>query len=462
MSGAAPITDSNDLDFDLDIFGQQPGLGIYTQLCLCYPINDPASHSAIVETLEKGLGKLSAEFPWVAGQVVREEPVGGRACVFKIKALGKNPRFSVKDLRDNPSIPTMEAMITAKFPFHMLDEGIICPRRTLPGNPDEVTSDNPVFLLQANFITGGLLLSFLSQHQTMDMTGMGQIMHLLSKACHDEPFTSEELKIGNIPRLNIIPLLDDSYQPGPELDRQIVKPQPMLPTPATPVPPAKSTWAYFDFSPASLAALKEAAANSLHSGFVSTDDALTALLWQSISRARLPRLESTREVTLARAVDPRRYLDVPSTYTGVVQNMTYHTYTIQQLVDEPLGIAASGLRAAVDPQTSKLAFNTRALVTVLDRSVNKTGASVTASLDLSADIMLSSWAKTSSYDLDFNLGLGKPESVRRPQFSPFASLLYLMPKSLDGGIAAALCLTDDDMEILKADKGFSKYGEFIG
>lgn len=35
-------------------------------------------------------------------------------------------------------------------------------------------------------------------------------------------------------------------------------------------------------------------------------------------------------------------------------------------------------------------------------------------------------------------------------------------KTLDGGIAVAICLRDEDMERLREDKKFSKYGRYIG
>ena len=142
--------------------------------------------------------------------------------------------------------------------------------------------------------------------------------------------------------------------------------------------------------------------------------------------------------------------------------MTYHTYTLQKLVEEPLGGVASQLRSALDPKTSNLGYSTRALATFLNRTPDKSIISFTATLDLSADIMFSSWAKLDCYELDFNLGLGQPEAIRRPQFGPVESLIYLMPRTLDGVIAVAICLRDEDMERLRADEEFAKYGRHVG
>ena len=461
-----------DVDGCLDILGQQPGLArLYTQICFCFSVSDACSYSAIADTLTNGLERLLASFPWLAGQVVNEGTADGNTGIFKIKPWENPPRLVVKDRRHDPSIPTMDALRQANFPFSMLDESIIAPRKTLPGSPDEPLLDPaPVFVLQATFITGGLLLTFVANHQTMDMTGQGQVIDLFAKACRNEHFTSEELSTGNLACGNLIPFLDDSYKQGSELAYQVANPTPSHPTlsstngqPAPP-PPPECTWAYFSFEPFSLAILKALATGALplSLNYISTDDTLSAFIWQSIMRARYSRLSPTVEVTLARAVDVRRYLEIPPTYPGVVNNMTYHTFTLQMLLAEPLGGVTSQLRSALDPKTSNLGYKTRALATLLNRTRDKTDINVTATLDLSADIMLSSWAKLDCYDLDFNLGLGKPDSVRRPQFVPVESLIYLMPKRLDGEITVGICLRAEDMERLRADEEFAKYGWYIG
>jgi hypothetical protein len=458
-----------DLNDQLDIIGQQPLLNIYTQVCFCYPVDNASLHSAIIDTLTSGLERLTASFPWVAGKVVNEGASEGNTGIFKIKPFEQIPRLVVKNLSENPAVPTMDNLRRANFPFRMLDEALIAPRRTLPGNPDESASESPVFLLQANFITGGLLLTIVGQHNAMDMTGQGQIIHLLSKACRNEQFTREELSSGNLVRHKLIPLLGDSYKQGPEIAHQIVDPNPSPPISkevsgdAAPIAPPKATWAYFTFQPTSLAILKAIATESITPPcrYISTDDTLTAMIWQSVVRARTPRFESPTKSTLARAVDVRPYLNIPKTYPGLVQNMTYHTYPFHKMVEEPLGSVASNLRLALDPETSTLAYDTRALATYLSCTLDKTPVSVTAKLDLSSGLMLSSWTRLNCYHLDFNLGLGKPESVRRPQFTPVESLIYLMPKTLDGEIAVAVCLRDEDLERLKADEEFAKYAHYI-
>lgn len=459
------MREPEDLDEDLDILGHQLLVRLYTQICFCFPVADVSSHPAIIGTLIKGLERLTLSFPWLAGQVVREFSVDGRPGVFRIKPLDEVPYVAVKELGDDPSIPTMDDLRRASFPFSMLDEGIIAPYLTLPASVGDDSCPAPVLALQANFVKGGLLLTIVVEHSTMDMPGQAQIMKLLSKACHNEPFTDEELSTGNLPRRNIIPLLDASYKPGPELAHQLARPPPNPPAQSYPSPAC--SWAYFSFSAASLAALKSLTLQTLEPGgpqYISTDDALTALIWQCTTRVRLPRLEAAgaAETTLARAVDVRRYVGISATYPGNIQNMTYTSLAMRDLVREPLGRIAARLRAALDPTTSGLGHRTRALATWLARAPDRSVVGVTAGLDPATDPMVSSWAAVPCYELDFNLGLGKPEAVRRPRFVPVEGLIYFMPKTPDGEIAVGVCLRDEEMDRLKKDEEFGRYGRYVG
>lgn len=141
-----------------------------------------------------------------------------------------------------------------KYPFTMLDENVFAPCTTLnlPSNLPSITTESAlVFCVQANFIEGRLMLTLVAQHNVMDMTGQDFIIGLLSKTCHNEAFTIEELTVGNMDRSHVIPLLDDSYTPGPELVHQIVKPPPSVKDVALePVTPPKPTWAYIQLSAA--------------------------------------------------------------------------------------------------------------------------------------------------------------------------------------------------------------------
>jgi hypothetical protein len=449
---------------ELNPFEQTPNLyKLYTQLVYVFPVEDEASYPRISETLSLGLQRLADGIPWIAGRVVNEGARAGSSGIYSVKALNKRPRLVVRDLRAETGIPTLEELRAAGYPVAMLNEDLIAPRKTLEmafGSPEDPAE---VFALQANYITGGLLLTIATQHNVMDMTGQAEFTRLLSKACRGEAFTSEELHNGNFSSAGVIKLLDDSADVQKIVSDAAPKPNPAQPPPTTPSSPPECSWIYVDFNSSHLADLKAEARKTMTGAFISTDDALTALIWRATTRARLPRLSPSQTVSFARAIDPRRLLkELPPTYPGLVQNMAFSTSTVSDLTNKPLGCIASLLRSAIDPQTSDLERQTRALATLLHRSEDKSSVNVTGSLDLSTDVMLSSWAAVKCYDDDFGHGVGRPEVVRRPGFTTVESLMYLLPKTLAGDVTAMVCLRREDLERLKGDGEFGRFGRVVG
>jgi trichothecene 3-O-acetyltransferase len=51
--------------------------------------------------------------------------------------------------------------------------------------------------------------------------------------------------------------------------------------------------------------------------------------------------------------------------------------------------------------------------------------------------------------------------VRRPEFPPPDGLFYLMPRSPDGEVTAALGLRLEDLERVKADEELLEYAVYI-
>lgn len=446
----------------LDVFGQQT-LPIYTQICFGFPIADAQlSSSFAIETLETALRKLYTEFPWLSGRVVNEGSATGISSgVFKIKPRPRDEevRLSVKDRRYDSSFPSWDMLREAGFPINALDEELLAPRRTLM----EAGCSAEVFLVQATMIQGGLLLTFLGHHQAMDGIGQDQIIRLFAKACRGEGFTEEERVVGNLDARNKIPLLDASSELPSILDYQVIKKQSASSPSRTPSPPDCS-WAYFSFDKSSLENLKAIATQDLSpESFVSTDDALSAFIWKSVTSVRLPRLTASTPSTFARAVDVRQTLAISSLHPGFVQNMTYNTLFFQELAEIPLGVLASRLRSKVDPETSTLARDTSALATFLARTEDKSCVSFAATIKGGSDIFFSSWAKMRCYDYDFGDGLGRAEFVRRTKSNNLTEgLMYLMPRAPNGEIGLMVCLRGVDMVALRRDEEFLRFAEYIG
>ena len=267
-------------------------------------------------------------------------------------------------------------------------------------------------------------------------------------------------------RDNVIPLLDQTtYRPGPELNHLLVKPS-VTSLPAWENPSSKCTWAHFHIPSSSLSKLKFLASSSSSISenptvpYTTTNDALSAFIWQCVSRIRSSRLPPQTTSTFARAVDVRSCLSIPPSYLGNLSNHTYNTLPLSSVPSTSLGSLASSLRLALNP--SDLSFAIRSLATHISLTPDKSSISYGADLNLSTDIFFSSWARLPCYNLDFNLGLGFPESVRRPRFDVVEGLIYLMPIDRSGGIDAAICLSDEDLEGLRGNQEFGEYAEWIG
>lgn len=145
--------------------------------------------------------------------------------------------------------------------------------------------------------------------------------------------------------------------------------------------------------------------------------------------------------------------------------MTYHTYPLDTLLSTPLGILATTLRTAIDPASSTLIHDTRSLATRISRGIESDDNLFGHRLDLSRDVLVSSWAKYACFDLDFGLGtlgVGGVEAVRRPRFTPVESVMYLLPKTPEGEIVVAVCLCQIDMDRSREDEEFGNYAGYIG
>ena len=458
MDGPSTIENGGIL---LDTFGQQT-LPIYTQICFGFPLTDAQSYSSVIDNLASASRKLYAEFPWLAGRVVNEGATESSSGLFKIKPRprGEEARLIVKDRRYDASFPSMGTLREDRFPINALDEDLLAPRRTLM----EAGCSAEVFLVQATMIPGGLFLTFLGHHQAMDGIGQDQVIRLFAKACRGEDFTEEERVVGNLDAGNNIPLLEGfSELPSSILDHQIISKQKSL-LQSQPQKPPDCSWATFSFNKTSLAALKTTATQGLPAGqFISTDDALSAFIWNSVTSVRLPRLSAGKSSTFARAVDVRHILAISPMHPGFVQNMTYNTLAFQELVEMPLGVLASQLRSRVDHETSTLARDTCALATFLSNTSDKCCVSFATSIKGGEDVFFSSWAKMRCYEYEFGSRLGTAEVVRRTKSNNLTEgLMYLMPRAPDGGIGLVVCLSDVDLAALRGEEEFARFAEYIG
>ena len=444
---------------ELDMLGRQPMLNMYTPLCFFYETPNPEAED-LEDTLRKGLHKLTDAFPWIAGQVVEDVPGSGFTKIVP-RSSHTTPELVEGNRRDR--MTPFKKLVEKNFPFELIDEKLLCARESHIEKQEAASTDFPVLVVQLNHIEGGVILGFETHHTTCDITGMGSILSLFNKACHNEPFTESDLRIGNRHLDPPIKLLEEDIKVkgNPRLEMQVTPEWDENHVAPAHLPPATGCrWEYFSFSPESLKELKAKATKDIpESGpaFVSTDDALTALIWQCTTRARGQHKETEAEGSIcARAIDVRPFLGLPLNYPGMMQNETYTKASPRELKNSSLGALASKLRQ--DLIAEDLKKDTQALITLMTHDSDKGKYSLACGVDWTRDTMISSWSKVDGYNMDFGLGV-KPTCVKRPRFNPVPGLVFMMPKRGDGEISVAACLHGGEMDNLKKDDDWTRYAE---
>lgn len=439
-----------------DVFGQLIFLKSYTQLCIGFPSNKAITDDELVVAIQTAATKLTDAFPWLGGQVINEGSGPGNSGLFKIvpyEKHQKNPPVIVKKISELD----YEEIFKKKAPASMLDGDVLAARKGIPLSYEKHEEPAEVFSIQVNFIKGGVILAFATQHNAMDMNAQGHLIYLFSKAMMGKPFTETELKEGNRDRRNVIPLLKDDE---PLLDHSLLK----VDLNAGPPEMHPAIWVYFRFSRAHLDELKEKAISSVSNGrigtWLSTNDAVTTFFWQRLSAARQARLSPDDRTMLVRASNGRRSLNppLPPAYMGHCVTCTFTPLTFKEISNYKLGDLAVRLRKELMEIDD---YAIRSVVTLIARTPDKSTISYAASSDLSKDILFSSWAHQETQNLDYGV-LGKPDFVRRQRFAPLESLCYLMPKSRNGDIDLAACLRAEDLAMLAKDEEWTKYTEYIG
>lgn len=272
--------------------------------------------------LKTGYNALKQRIPVVACEAVPDTD-SEQAGVLKLQRLANsdNEDFVVKDLRDSNTFPHHYSSLKDKaFPVSAFDGDILCRRSVWPSPGQKL----PTSLVQANFIRGGLILTWCILH----MVGDGKSFYIWTKVWADEccraytqtpeaqtPVTLPEAiwhdreRIMN-PSGRNTGLLKDH----PEYTLLLFTPTGVPPKLLSPTHRGQ----IFYFSPAALKALKAEAAPdratvSSDQSWISTNDALSALLWRTLMAVQSPleTLDGDPVSVLSIAIDGRQRTDPP-------------------------------------------------------------------------------------------------------------------------------------------------------
>ncbi|EXJ74069.1 uncharacterized protein A1O5_02363 [Cladophialophora psammophila CBS 110553] len=456
---------------------RQPGIfgqlcwDTYTLVVLGFRLAADSTPESVTGAVDQAALKLVAAYPFLAGQVINE----GRSCtssgIYRIVPYpphsdGKSP-VRLKDCTQ--LCPSYDEIVRARAPFSMLDGNVICPMRGM-GYVYDQTVEQPVLIIQANFIRGGLLLCFASMHNALDMNGQGILIRQFAAAMRGEDFDHQLVAAGNQDADSIVPPLKEGEMALTHDEMRV--PPIQIPTDSpVPTPPLQekpietASWTYWRFPQDKVAELKKLAMSS-STKQVSTNDAITAFYTQRLTAVRIADGRESRDESIRclRAADARARLKppVPKGYLGHLVGLAYTEWPAASTVVEfPLSTVASDIRESLRKVDDHYF---RSLATLISNTRDKRTISYGAQKKLAKDIFISSWAKMDLADTcDFGPVLGgMPDFVRRPRLDELPDLSYIMPKDKEGDMALGACLFKADIDGLESDEEWKRFARYVG
>ncbi|GIJ91140.1 hypothetical protein Asppvi_010105 [Aspergillus pseudoviridinutans] len=353
-------------------------------------------------------------------------------------------RIAVQDLRDSFPL-SLEQLKGKGFPVSYFDAETFCPGPIWPIPGEKLRTS----LVQASFIRGGLILGWNLLHLSGDGTSWYIWTKIWADACRRaQGFEGESL---NLPE----EIWGDRERVRKSSGRNAgnTKNHPewtILPfTPTSPPPKMMSPnhrGQIFYFSKDSLKALKAEAspANATESHgqqWVSTNDALSALLWRTVMAARIPLEILEGDPTSVSNIA----IDVGCERT---QRKILSTLKIADL--------AAMIRKAMLNANEEWTDDTIALeeqIEDVDRLI------ATAFLDVPGfNCPQSSWMNFDLYGLEWGPVLGdRIEAVRTPHVGIVNGLQVVLPRLPDGGMEVLVGVEGNFLDKLLKDPLFTKF-----
>lgn len=485
----------------------------YVRLLFPLPLKPEVEDKVVFDDLREALHKTFVQEPWVSGKVFRQSPdtPSWRPGQLEIRhrpypADGPRP-YQLRYQRLDTDW-TYADLKDSGFPSGVFAEELLLDAPRV-GDVDVAGAD--IFVGQANFLPGGLLLGMTSFHAATDAASMLNVTKLWAenfRELHERDaggriapsrFTPPDRdrtlpdriweresgghgpsRNADDPWLRGLVGLDSGY-PGEDVtgatQRAAAKADLAHPTNGDPLPPDRSRVMLnrvMFLSSADLAALhKECAAEPLPPGAapLSISDAINALFWRGVLRARAA-AATARSTPLdaisvfESPVDVRNAFaaDFPPDYLGNCFLLNTARMPLAELIapSTTLGRVAQALRhgaAGLDTRAVHDAYallrSTPDLSRVQGRFVERPH---------SADLLLSNIigfpvAEINFGDRHFGNG-GTPHALRvlHGPYAPDVRLGHVLPRNPNhGGCELSVNLFDDEMAYLDADEEFGRY-----
>lgn len=454
--------------YGINILAQTPFLQAYAQIMVAFPMPEGKSQADVSKSLNDAAVKLYALVPRLAGQVVNDHCTAEDSGTFYIVPYPPHTGASPVVVKDCASIcPSWQEISDARGPMAMLPDGL-SSKRSVPHSYMGTSEPQPVLLIQANYIDGGLLLTFSLHHQAGDGTGFRWILQHMASLMRGEDVAPALVSAANFDHADVHALLEEGEEPAPEARFFEVSPAIRQATNLTAglsnAAQPEATWACFRISTAAMARLKREATEegSVTPGeYISTDDALLAFLWKRLSVVRATEMAGDTITHCNRLVDMRNRTDkpLPHGYTGHAALLCSAEETLDHVQQMPLSQLAKLLRKELAKMNGHYLRTVASTMTGLR---NKAGATLFPPPATRGSVLtMSTWVGLGVQQIEFGM-LGRPVFARRAEKLPFPNTAYVMPRFENGDFDLQICLWTEQMDGLRKDEEWNASTEYIG
>ncbi|KAI8931174.1 hypothetical protein NX059_011526 [Plenodomus lindquistii] len=466
----------------------------------CHKLSQPKTTARLARSFET----LLSTNPWLSCTI--EENVttthhrpGTRSLSNPLEASSKglrrpagiqaldHPQLVIQDLCQHPLYvnKNYDDLIAERMPPKFLDSNLIMPDR-------ETGKSGTKFILQArvSFINDGVLLCLCTSHTVMDATGLSKIAEAWAALARGDP--AEELRHYPLSeedmglegdtcseaevydrlknRKELWHMLGLDYRPK-ELTSAML---------ARKIPQRETDTRIFRLRAEQLRLLREQCITTTclstpesTRGWVSTNDAISSLLWRCIVRARSRTVEEMcKTSTMMYAMNIRGALSRVQTGTdkrvGRDQIANAVVYSVNKartrdlVAARSIGEIAKDIRAAVNSHREPTVLRDVFKLATSIPDVSQLG--LVYPTWLAEDVVISSLSGLALYKTHWGSVFGGsytvPDYVRFPQ-GIFEGITFVMPQRRNGEMEVVVTMITEDMEALLQDQEWQNHMEVI-
>ena len=477
----------------------------YANCILYFPLKAGISSHSVFDLLQRGLHRTFIQIPWLSGKIFpvpHTQPRVIEIQYFHPVHADETRPYQLKFNDLDPSGGTYEDLQESAFHPTAFEDQALTWASFLP----DLAQGAEVFVAQANFLPGGCILTAAVNHAAADGAGLFSMLKIWADNCTDVQTGNEDLRQVTQPlEISDRDLLEriwvekgsgrSALQMPPETWKLLgleapgfVKPswaidgqqRKQAPTRGSSSPRCDMKSYVFYLSAVNVAALREECSKETGTTHLSTNDVISALIWQCLLRSRTaakkaslavdggysaPHADS-EDARLDLPFDVRPYFSqsVPANYLGNFTMINQVSMPLSRLIapSTTFGSVASTIRKVAGEVTTTSLMDAYSLVKTV-----RTGLTLD---NLRADgtgLIITSLLAIPMAAVSFGGGLfandGKPETMRMLMGAINKVFRYcvILPRKSHGGVEFVANMFEKEMELLMEDEEFRKYALFV-